>query len=125
MWLVFFKQLAHQTGFQVTAVLDDDYRPQSKRASYTRRYNASMAKINGFYCRQSDMALSSKSNLTASEEVDLYAYNKESKKLDTISLIINTNFLDKLKYELDIIGSYNPNDSNNGCVDRDVIKAEY
>ena len=58
----FLKRFAHETGFIVTAVLDGDIRPQSKRDSFQRRFTSVMRKINGQYCRQYAMLLSAKVN---------------------------------------------------------------
>jgi len=46
---IFLKQLAADTGYVVTPVLDGDVRPQSKRDAFRRRYESTMSKVNGFF----------------------------------------------------------------------------
>lgn len=46
----FLKDLAADTGYIVTAVLDGDVRPQSKRDAFKRRFDSSINRINAFYC---------------------------------------------------------------------------
>ena len=51
----YLKDLAVETGFLVTAVLDGDVRPHSKRDSFRRRFDSTMCLINGSYCRRAAM----------------------------------------------------------------------
>ena len=55
----FLKRLAHCGNFFVTAILDGNLRPDSKRASIKHKAEREIAKINSFFCRQSALALSS------------------------------------------------------------------
>ena len=56
----FLKKLAADSGFIVTAILDGDVRPQSKRDAFNRRYQSTMARINSYYCRQLAMKIAAK-----------------------------------------------------------------
>ena len=56
----FLKWLASESGFIVTAILDGDVRPQSKRDAFKRRFESTMNRINSYYCRQSAMKITAK-----------------------------------------------------------------
>lgn len=91
----FLKDLAADTGYIVTAVLDGDVRPQSKRDAFKRRFDSSINRINAFYCRQAAMKLSCLDEKTVEERQMLDKYNKMAKKLDGMNrLIVPPNFKD-------------------------------
>ena len=48
---LFLKQIAHCGGFVVTLIMDGDEQPDCKRASWQRRKEVSLSKINRMYCR--------------------------------------------------------------------------
>lgn len=79
----FLKELAADTGFIVTAVLDGNIRPQSKRDAYKRRFESSINRINAFYCRQSALKIACLHQKTKEEEEMLDKFNQMAKKLDS------------------------------------------
>ena len=56
----FLKQLASDSGYVVTTILDGDTCPQSKHNAFDRRYKATMSQIDSYFCYQSAMKLASK-----------------------------------------------------------------
>ena len=81
----FFKSLAME-GFIVTAILDGDIRPQSKRDAFKRRFDSTINQINSYYSCQPAMRVAAKSNaeISSAEKkklVDLY--NREDKALES------------------------------------------
>ena len=122
----FLKDLAADTGFVVTAVLDGDVRPQSKRDAFKRRFDSSMDRINAFYCRQSAMKIASLNQKTKEEEELLEKYNKMAKKLDsTTRLVVPTNLKELLNNALHEIGGYNCDSVSGGYVNVNIIQAEF
>ena len=57
---LFLKQLASDTGYVITAVLDGNVRPYTKGDALQRRYLSTMNRINSYFCCQSAMRLASK-----------------------------------------------------------------
>ena len=54
---LFLKQLASDTGYVITAVLDGNICPQSKQDVFQHHYTLTMNRINSYFCRQSTMKL--------------------------------------------------------------------
>ena len=54
---LFLKQLASDTGYGITAVLDGNIHPHTKRDAFQNRYTSTMNRINSYFCRQSAMRL--------------------------------------------------------------------
>jgi hypothetical protein len=125
----FLKQLAADTGFVVTAVLDGDVRPQSKRDAYKRRYRATMDRINSYYCRQSAMKIASSKpmkDLTNEERDKLDQYNKQAKKLEcSHRLEVPNDLKDQLDAALLEIHAYTKDRQSGGYVNNNIIKAEF
>ena len=123
---LFLKELAADTGYVVTAVLDGDVRPQSKRDAFKRRFDSTMGRINSYYSRQSAMKLSSISEKTAAEKEKLVKFNKAAKKLESLSrLQVPTNLLQQLQTALSNISAHEYNTESGGYVSSDIIKAEF
>ena len=121
----YLKDLAVETGFHVTAVLDGDIRPQSKRDSFRRRFDSYMGLINGSYCRRAAMALSAKEDKTACDKAQLDVLNAEAKKLDKKRLFVAPGFHTDLKSKLEEIKAHEQSGSTGGYVCKNVIKAEF
>ena len=58
----FLKQLAADTGYIVTVFLDGNICPDSKYDdAFRRRFESTMNRVNGFFCRQAAMKIVAKS----------------------------------------------------------------
>ena len=122
----FLKELAADTGFIVTAVLDGDVRPQSKRDAFKRRFEASINRINAFYCRQSAMKIACLHQKTKEEKEMLDKYNKMAKKLDsTRRLEVPFNLKYLLSNALHEISAYNIDNVSGGFVNHQIIQAQF
>ena len=124
----FLKQLAADTGYVVTPILDGDIRPQTKRDAFKRRFDSTMNRVNSFFCRQAAMKLAAKpeGERTNDEKIELVEYNKEAKRLETATrLHIPVSFKEELELALDEVGAYFPDRQSGGVVSRNTIKAEY
>ena len=75
------KQLVHETGFIVSAVLDGDSRSHGKRDSFDRRYNQVINLINGFYCRHAAMILVTDENQASEKKLKLKVLSSVKKTL--------------------------------------------
>ena len=125
---LFLKQLAADTGYTVVAVLDGNVRPQSKRDAFKRRFQSTMSKINGFYCRQAAMRIASKpkEDMTDREKSELNELNIEAKRLETSKrLNIPSTLKDELDLALEEVGGYVPDRLSGGVVSRELLQAEY
>ena len=124
----FLKSLAME-GFIVTAILDGDVRPQSKRDAFKRRFDATMSRINSYYCRQSAMKVASKSKSEISCEekkrlVDLY--NREAKALESETrLTVPSDLILQLDSALQEISAYTVDRRGGGYVNSEIVKAEF
>jgi len=121
----YLKRFAYKTMFVVKAIIDGDCRPQSKRDSFARRYTAYMDKINGYYCCQSAIVLSTREYLTEEQTSMVDELNKEAGKLDHMCLIINPDFYTKLQIELEMISAHDDNGHNTGYININIVRAEY
>ena len=68
MMATFLKEIAHSGGFIVNVIMDGNDRPDCKRASWERRKDQSLDKINQMYCRLKVLELSS--SLENSKEIN-------------------------------------------------------
>jgi len=109
----------------VTAVLDRDTRPHTKRHSFRRRFELEMKSINSSYCCQYAMALSTKETLTDEDQQKNNVLNQESQKLDQKRLKIMTEFYGDLCQKLDDIDAFVENTTTVGKVNPHLIKAKY
>ena len=127
------KQIAHSGGFIVTIVMDGDARPDCKRASWERRKEASLAKINRMYCRFKVIELSSRLENEAMNqekrketETELRLFNQAAasfeKKCGQVG--ISNNFCDLLMRRLRLNGSLKINE-NGGFVSSQILKARF
>ena len=73
------KQIAHSGGFNLTVVMDGDARPDCKRASWERRKDASLLKINRMYFRFKVLELSSRLETEACNQEKRLNIESESK----------------------------------------------
>ena len=125
---LFLKQLASDTGYIVTAVLDGHIRPQSKRDAYHRHYESTTSRIDRYFCRQYAMKIASKGKdkISADEKNMLDLYNNEAKLLEDASKMqIPLDFKAQLELALDEVGAYLLNRESGGCVSKEVIQAEF
>ncbi len=125
---LFLKQLASDTGYEVTAVLDGDVRPQTKRDAFKRRYESTMNRINSFFCRQSAMRIGAiaKDERTEEQKEDFSEFSKEAKRLEVSPrLHIPMSFREDLERCLHDIDAFTPDRQSGGVVSRVIIKAKY
>ena len=124
----FLKLLSSDSGFIVTAILDGDVRPQSKRDAFKRRYNSTMNRINSYYCRQMAMKIASKpvNEMTSAEKKRLDLFNNEAKALESSSrMTVPSDFMEQLDSALVENGAYIADRKSGGYVSRQIIKAEF
>ena len=125
---LFLKQLASDTGYVITAVLDGNIRPHTKRDAFQRRYTSTMNRINSYFCRQSAMRLASKKreDLTKDESKKLDLFNKEAKLLEASSKMqIPFDFKLQLELALEQVCAFSVDRESGGYVSRDILKAEF
>ena len=84
----------------MTAILDGDVRPQSKRDDFKRQYKSTINRINGYYCCQLAMKLTviPADKMTNEEKQKLDKLNDKAKTLESSSrMSVSADF----KYLLD------------------------
>ena len=127
------KQIAHSGGFRVTIVIDGDARPDCKRASWERRKDLSLTKINRMYCRFKVLELSSRLEKESLDEVkraeiksELCLFNAAAKSLENKSgrVGIPNNFGELLLHRLKLNNAFKTNE-NGGYVSSSIIKATF
>ena len=121
----YLKDLVYETGFFVTAVLDGNTRPQSKRDSFDRRFKQTMNLINGPYCRHAAMVLATKENRSNEEAMKLNTLNLEAKKLESEKIVISSHFYSDLTTKLEYIDAHKEDGNTGGYVNKKIFKAEY
>ena len=129
------KQIAYGGGFVVTVVMDGNNRPDCKRASWQRRKDGDLLKINRMYCRFKVIELSSKLETEALDqeerrgiETKLKMFNDAAKTLENKScakgLEISHDFCQLLLNRLKANKGSTPNE-NEGYVVPKIIKAKF
>ena len=127
------RQIAHSGGFIVTIVMDGDARPDCKRASWDRRKDTSLSKINRMYCRFKVLELSSRLEKEAMNENqrneikrELHAFNEAAKSLEKQCgrVSISKNFCDLLLICLRLNKGMKMNE-NGGYVSSKIIRAKF
>ena len=93
----FLKRLASETGYIITAILDSNICPQSKRDAFNCCFLSTMNCINGYYYRQSAMKLAAipidKRSNEEKKKLDLY--NREAKTLESsVKMSVPTDFME-------------------------------
>ena len=130
---LFLKQIAHSGGFIVTVVLDGETRPDCKRASWDRRKDTSLSKINRMYCRFKVLELSSRLEKEAMNENqrneikrELHAFNEAAKSLEKQCgrVSISKNFCDLLLICLRLNKGMKMNE-NGGYISSKIIRAKF
>ena len=124
----FLKRLAADSGFVVTAVLDGNFRPQSKRDAFKRRFDSTMNRINSYYCRQAAMKITGKGKETmmSYEKEMLKKYNNEAKVLEMqTKMQVPFNFFEQLEEALEELECFDVDRESGGYVSRNLIKAEF
>ena len=75
--------------------------------------------------RQSPITLSTKDDLNVDDLSVLEELNKEARKHDHRSLLINPDFYSKLQLELEMTSAHDDNGHNGGYVNNNIIQVEY
>ena len=122
------KHLASDSGFIVTAILDGDIHPQSKRDAFKRCYTSTINRINCYYCRQPAMKLACKpvDKMTNEDKKKLDTFNNEAKALESFSrMTVSPDFIHMLDTALQEINGYKKDRQNGGYVSEKMIKAEF
>ena len=119
----FLKDLAYETEFVVTSVLDGGTKPQSKRYSFNRRFKQTMNPINDSYCRHAAMVLATKENKNNGEEMKLSLLNAEAKKLDSKTFLISNQCYSDLNQQLEYIDAHKEDGNTGGYVNQKIFKA--
>ena len=130
---LFLKQIAHCGGFIVTVVIDGEARPDCKRASWDRKKEDSLARINRMYCRFKVLELSTKLEKDAMNEAkrietqkELQLFNDAASSFEKKSTQVGicSNFCDLLMHRLKSNGSLKMSASG-GYVHSKILKARF
>lgn len=124
------KSIASSGGFQIQVIVDGDVRPDCKRATWMRKKQHELDKMNNKYCRLKVMEMRGRIESGRASESDKEKYSKyctEALKLDSKcskQISIPKDFVERLEEKLLSIGACTVSEGG-GIVERKVLKAKF
>ena len=124
------KKIAQSGGLNIQVVVDGDIRPDCKRASWSRRKEQGLDKINRKYCRLKAMELRGQIDGGTASNIDKEKYESfsaEAKRLETKcgrQCKIPNDFCERLGERLLIVGATDVHEGG-GIVQQNVLKAKF